>query len=93
MCVPLDMKRLRIHSSAAMDTRLFVQFLALILLSKIRSVLSGDKALKYLSPREAMEAMESIVRITHTEKSWSVYSEIAPFQQKIVDLFELSTET
>jgi hypothetical protein len=87
----LDMKRLRVHSSPAMDTRLFIQFLALILTSKIRHELRGDKALKYLSPREVMEAMETIVRITHTDKPWSIYSEIGPLQQKIVDLFEIST--
>jgi transposase len=89
----LDMKRLRIHSSAAMDTRLFIQFLALILISKIRHDLRGDKALKYLTPREVMEAMETVVRVTSIDKPWSVYSEIGPLQQKIVDLFEIATET
>jgi hypothetical protein len=89
----LDMKRLRIHSSPAMDARLFIQFLALILISKIRSEVRGDKALKYLSPREVMEAMESIVRITCVDKPWSIYSETSPIQQKIVDLFDIATET
>jgi transposase len=89
----LDMKRLRIHSSAAMDTRLFIQFLALILISKIRFRLRCDKALKHMSPREIMESMETIVRIICVDKPWSIYSEIGPLQQKIVDLFEIGTET
>jgi hypothetical protein len=33
----LDMKRLRVHTSAAMDSRLFLQFLALILICQIRN--------------------------------------------------------
>jgi len=89
----LDMKKLRIHSSAAMDTRLFIQFLALILISKIRLKLRGDKALKHMSPSEIMESMETIVRVTCIDKIWSIYSEIGPLQQKIVDLFEIGTET
>ena len=40
-----------------------------------------------------MESMETIVRITCVDKTWSIYSEIGPLQQKIVDLFELGTET
>ena len=62
-------------------------------ISKIRFDLGSDKALKYLAPREVMEAMETIVRITCIDKPWSIYSEIGPLQQKIVDLFEIATET
>jgi hypothetical protein len=56
----LDMKRLRVHSSPAMDSRLFVQFIALILLSKVRSVSKKSDALRVMSVREIMEAMETI---------------------------------
>ena len=38
----LDMKRLRIHSAKAMDSRLFLQFLALILISYIRNTTRQD---------------------------------------------------
>jgi len=31
--------------------------------------------------------------ITCVDKPWSIYSEIGPLQQKIVDLFEIGTET
>jgi hypothetical protein len=43
----LDMKRLRVHSSATMDSRLFIQFIALILISRITD-LPEEK------PRKAM---------------------------------------
>jgi transposase len=45
----LDMKRLRVHSPETMAARLFVQFLALILLDKIRSVVCSDKRLKSMT--------------------------------------------
>jgi len=83
----LDMRRLRVHSSVAMDTRLFIQFLATILLSKMRSVAKGNRELRYKSPREIMEAMESIVKITYSGKYGSVISETGPLQEKIIDAF------
>jgi transposase len=89
----LDMKRLRIHSSEAMDARLFIQFLALILLSKIRTVAKTNKELQYKSPREIMEAMESIVRITYSGRYGCIISETGPLQEKIIETFGLHLET
>jgi transposase len=89
----LDMKRLKVHSSSAMDTRLFIQFLASILLSKIRLIAKGNKELQYKSPREIMEAMESIVRITYTGRYGSIISETGPFQQMIIEAFGLDLTT
>jgi transposase len=86
----LDMKRLRVHSSEVMDTRLFIQFLASILLSKIRVVAKGDKELQYKSPREIMEAMECIVRITYSGRYGSTISETGPLQEKILKVFGLN---
>jgi transposase len=89
----LDMKRLRVHSSGAMDTRLFIQFLASILLSKIRLTAKSNKELQYKSPREIMEAMESIVRITYQGRRGSVISEIGPFRQTIIKTFGFDLTT
>ena len=89
----LDMKRLRVHSSEAMDTRLFIQFLALILLSKIRMVLKGDKELQHKSPREIMESMESVVKITCSGRYGNIIAETGPLQQKIIDLFKIDLKT
>ena len=89
----LDMNRLRIHSSEAMDTRLFIQFLSLILLSKIRMVVKGSKELQYKSPREIIEAMESVVRITYSGRYGSIISETGPLQEKIIEVFGLNLKT
>jgi transposase len=91
----LDMKRLRIHSSASMDSKLFIQFLALILISRVRSVaaVAEQKKVRRLTVREIMEAMECIVRITYSERYGNTISETAPLQQNIIDAFGLVLET
>jgi transposase len=89
----LDMKRLRVHTSGAMDTRLFIQFLASILLSKIRGVAKCHKELQFKSPREIMEAMESVYKITCSGRYGSIISETSPLQGKIIDAFGLDLTT
>ena len=59
-----DMKRLRINTSAAMDSRIFFQFLALILICRIRNTTQTDTILRNLTVREVIEDMETLVWIT-----------------------------
>ena len=90
----LDMRRLRVHSSGVMDGRLFVQFLALVLLSGVRRVVRQSEDLRYMSVREVMEALECVVRITFSDRPGrSVISETGPLQRKIIDAFNLVLET
>lgn len=89
----LDMKRLRIHSSEAMDSRIFIQFLALILISKLRVIAKQNKDLKYMTIREIMEAMETVVRITYSGRYGSAISETGPLQRSIIEIFGLVLET
>jgi len=86
----LDMKRLRIHSSERMDSRLFIQFLALIMLSTIRTTAKNHKELQYLSTREIMEALEPVVRITYSGRYGSNISETGPLQRTIIEIFGLN---
>lgn len=83
----LDMKRLRIHSSESMDNRLLIQFLSVILVSKIRMIAKGNKDLKYFSVREILEAMESVVRISYSGRYGSIVSETGPLQKIIMETF------
>jgi transposase len=92
----LDMKRLRVHSSAAMDSRLFIQFIALILISKVRAVAAlakQNKEMRLMTVREIMEAMGCIVRITYSGRYGSTISEIAPLQRDIIGAFGLELDT
>lgn len=86
----LDMKRLRIHTSAAMDSRLFLQFLALILICQIRNTTRDDKMLRNLTVREVMEDMETLVRITYEGRYGQLYTESSPIQRKIMETFGIT---
>ena len=86
----LDMNRLRIHSSQAMDSRLFIQFIALILLSRARSIAKESTELKRKGVREIMEAMETIVEVKYSGRYGSVITETDPLQRSIMDAYGVS---
>jgi hypothetical protein len=88
----LDMKRLRIHLSQAMDSRLFIQFIALILLSRVRQVTRESLALKGKGIRDVMEAMETIVEIRYSGRYGKVITEADPLQRDIIAAFGVSIE-
>ncbi|OGV17761.1 MAG: hypothetical protein A2X47_03130 [Lentisphaerae bacterium GWF2_38_69] len=83
----LDMKRLRIHSSAAMDARLFLQFLALIYICRIRNIIQEDEVLRNLTVREVMEDMETLVQIKYSHRYGQLLTETNPIQRKIMEAF------
>jgi len=92
----LDMKRLRIHSSTTMDSRLFIQFIALILISRVRMLAAEakqNKEMRFMTVREIMEAMECVVRITYSGRYGSTVSETAPLQQDIINAFGLELDS
>jgi transposase len=89
----LDMKRLRIHSSSAMDSRIFLQFLALVFMCRIRDTISTDRELWNLTVREVMETMESVVRIKYSGRYRQLYTEVGPMQRKIMKAFGVTIPT
>ena len=89
----LDMKRLRIHSSAAMESRLFVQFVALILLSGVRNTKNKDEKLRNLTIRELMEIMETISEVRFSGRHGKIITEIDPIQRVVIEAFDLNLET
>ena len=89
----LDMKRLRVHSAAAMDCRLFLQFLSLIYISAIRNTIQVDSKLKHLTAREVMEEMETVTRIKYSNRYRQIFTEITPTQQHIMKAFEVELPT
>ncbi len=89
----LDMKCLRVHSSQAMDTRLFLKFLALIYASEIRQITKANDKLKYLSVREVMEHMESLSEIKVVGNTKRMLTETSPLQRQILEAFEIESQT
>ena len=81
----LDMKRLRIHSSPAMDGRLFVQFVALILISALRKKMRETKLIDSYTVRELLMEMETLSRIRFSGKYGQMHTEITKPQRLIMD--------
>lgn len=89
----LDMKRLRVHTAAAMDCRLFLQFLALVYISSIRNITQANDKLKYLTAREVMEEMETLTKITYSNRYGQIFTETTPLQRHIMEAFEIKLPT
>ena len=83
----MDMKRLRVHTSPTMNGRLFLQFVALIYISSIRSEIQNDKKLQYFTVRKVLEAMETLVKVKYANKYGEVFTETSLTQRKIMDIF------
>jgi len=86
----LDMKRLRTHSSPAMDGRLFVQFIALIIISALRRKMRETKLADKHTVRELLLEMETLSRIRFSGKYGHMLTEITKPQRLIMESFEVS---
>ena len=86
----LDMKRLHIHSSAAMDGRLFIQYIALILSSQIKNIMDGAGWFKNHNMQEVIDEMKSLRVVSVEGKRRQIYTTITAFQKEIMELFELN---
>jgi len=84
-----DMKRLRVHNSATMDGRLFVQFLALIFISTLREKLKGINELKGYTVKELLNEMDTLSKITYSGKYGSIISEPTKKQRIIIEALSL----
>ena len=59
----LDMKRLRMQSSATVDGRLFVQFIALIYFSALRREMRKSTLIERYKVREFQKEMETLTKV------------------------------
>jgi transposase len=83
----LDMKRLRVHNSGRMKSRLFIQFIALILLSQIRKVMREQDLLGKYTARSLIMEMESLTTIYYSGKYKNKMSEATKVQREILKAF------
>ena len=88
----LDLKRLRVHSAERMKSRLFIQFIALILLSQIRKVLRDKLAGKGYSVKSLLWELESLTTIHYSGKYKNKLSELTRAQKDIFAAFEISID-
>jgi len=86
----LDMKRLRMHSSSTVDGRLFVQFIALVLICAIRKQMRENGLIERFTVRELLREMETLTRIKYSGKYGSILSEVTKTQKEILKALDIS---
>ena len=89
----LDMKRLRVHSSPAMDGRLFVQFIALIYMSALRKKMKETGLIDKYNVRELLLEMETLTQVRYSGKYGQILTEITKPQRLIMERLKVSAPT
>jgi len=84
----LDMNRLRVHNAGRTQSRLFIQFIALILLSQVRKVLREKMPKSGYTAKGLMMEMESLTTIHYSGKYNNKIGEITKAQREILVAFE-----
>ncbi len=85
----LDMKRLRMHSSATVDGRLLVQFVALILISAIRKEMRINALVERYTVRELLREMETVTRVRYSGKYGDILTEVTKSQREILKALDI----
>ena len=81
------------HSSGRMKARVFVQFIALILLSQVQKTIRERALAERYSPKLLLGQMESLTRIHYTGKYNDILSEISKAQREILEAFAIDPNT
>lgn len=80
----LDMKRLRMHSAATVDGRLFVQFIALICMSALRQEMRRSDLIEQYTVRELLQEMETLTKVKYSGKYGHILTEVTKPQREIL---------
>lgn len=86
----LDMKRLRMHSSATVDGRLFVQFIALIYISALRKEMRRSDLIEKYTVRELLQEMETLTRVKYSGKYGHILTEVTKPQREILSSLNIA---
>ena len=81
----LDMKRLRMHNSSTVDGRLFIQFLALILISALRKEMRASGLIEKYTVRELLREMETLTKVKYSGKYGHILTEVTKAQREILE--------
>lgn len=88
----LDMKRLRVHNAGRMQSRIFIQFISLILLSQVRKVIREKMPKSGYTAKGLMLEMESLTTIHYSGKYKNKLGEITKSQREILLAFGLNID-
>ena len=85
----LDMKRLRMHTSSTVDGRLFVQFIALILISALRKQMRDSGLIEHYTVRELLREMETLTKVNYSGKYGHILTEPTKPQRQILKALDI----
>ena len=80
----LDMKRLRMHHSVTVDGRLFVQFIALILMSALRDKMRKSGLTAKYTVRGLLLEMETLTKVKYSGKYGHILTEVTKAQRELL---------
>ena len=86
----LDMKRLRIHSNTAMEGRIFIQFVVLILTTYLRGIMEKQGWDRSHNLQEIMSEMKSLKEISVEGKRKKLVTTPTKFQRQIIELYQVT---
>ena len=85
----LDMKRLRMHQSSTVDGRLFIQFIALILISDLRQKMRTSGLIEKYTIHELLREMETIVKVQYSGRYGHILTEVTKVQRDILKVLDV----
>lgn len=86
----LDMKRLRMHSSATVDGRLFMQFIALIYMSALRKEMRRSGLIERYTVRELLQEMDTLTKIKYSSRYGHILTEVTKPQREILQSLNIA---
>ena len=87
----IDTKRIRAHNQDTANGRLFVKFIALIIISKIINVIKKDKKLKKYSTNEIMSELKKL-KMNSFDENHKFLTEFTKKQKLIFKSFKIDVE-
>ena len=81
----LDMTRLLMQSSATVDGRLFVQFIALIYISAQRREMRKSTLIERYTVRELLQEMDTLTKVKYSGKYGHILTEMTKPRREILE--------
>lgn len=85
----LDMKRLRIHTNATMEGRIFIQFTALILTTYLKGIMEKKGWSRNHNLQETFSEMKSIQQVTVEGRKKKLRTTPTKLQREILEVFDV----
>ncbi len=87
-----DLYRLRVHTEGRMDGKLLVAFVSLVILMRIRSVISKFRVLENRSLSEIIGEMKLLRQTCIGNRKSPIYTTRTKLQKQIIEAFGIETD-